>query len=81
MSREVNLFAANGSRIKTFGEKRLNLNLSLRREFQWNFIIADVDQPIIGADFLKHYGLLVDVKNNKLIDSTTKIHVIGKTSR
>ena len=26
------------------------------------YIIAVVDKPILGADFLEHYGLLIDVK-------------------
>lgn len=72
-SHATQLFAANSSRIKTFGERRLKLNLGMRREFEWTFIIADVQQPILGADFLRFYNLLVDVKRNLLIDSVTKI--------
>ncbi|GFT45275.1 hypothetical protein TNCV_2123551 [Trichonephila clavipes] len=34
-------------------------DLGLRRVFRWPFITAAVSQPIIGADFLRHYGLLV----------------------
>ena len=30
----------------------------------WNFVVADVKFPIIGADFLRYYGLLVDVRHN-----------------
>ncbi|GFW85460.1 transposon Ty3-I Gag-Pol polyprotein [Trichonephila clavipes] len=45
------LYAANGSEIPTFGHKILTLNLGLRREFQFPFIIAKVDKGIIGADF------------------------------
>lgn len=71
------LFAANGTLIKTYGEKRLELNLGLRRSFIWTFIIADVKQPIIGADFIKHYGLLIDLANDRLIDQTTLLSVIG----
>lgn len=40
--------------------------------------MADVQQPIIGADFLKYYGLLIDVKGNKLIDPLTNISSSGK---
>jgi len=49
------LYAANGSVIPTYGTKTMQPNLNLRREFPWHFIIADVLQPIIGADFLAHY--------------------------
>lgn len=60
------LSAANGSRIKTFGVKRLSVNLGLPRVFNWNFVIADVTRPILGADFMGKFGILVDVKNKKL---------------
>ncbi|GFT85577.1 transposon Ty3-I Gag-Pol polyprotein [Trichonephila clavipes] len=45
------LYASNGSEIPTFGHKILALNLELRREFQFPFIIAKVDKGIIGTDF------------------------------
>ncbi|GFW03176.1 hypothetical protein TNCV_157961 [Trichonephila clavipes] len=35
----------------------LPLDLGLRRHF-WRFVIADVPLPIIGSDFLAHFGLL-----------------------
>lgn len=70
------LFAANGSIIDTFGEKRMNLNLGLRREFSWIFVIANVAQPIIRADFLRRFGLLVDIKKKRLIDNTTGLYQV-----
>lgn len=66
-SDDLPLFSANGSKIKTFGNKNLTLNLELLQPFQWNFVIADVTQPIIGSDILKTLNVLVDVKNNKLV--------------
>lgn len=69
------LFAANGTPIKTYGMKRMALSLKLRRSFTWDFIIADINIPIIGADFLRHFGLLVDIKNAKLIDEVTKLSI------
>jgi len=33
--------------------------------------MADVARPIIGADLLHYYGLLVDVRNNRLMDPST----------
>lgn len=76
-SNAFQLFAANGTQIKTYGEKRIELNLGLRRAYTWTFIIADIQQPIIGSDFLKHYDLLVDIKRNRLIDQTTRITSTG----
>lgn len=71
------LHAANGTKIKTFGSKMITLNLGLRRNIPWIFIIADVQQPIIGSDLLKKFDLLVDIKNNALIDKLTTISVNG----
>ncbi|GFU34035.1 transposon Tf2-6 polyprotein [Trichonephila clavipes] len=56
------LFAANNTKIPAYGMFRKELNLGLRRPFIWTFIIADVSSPIIGADFLKHFNLLIDLK-------------------
>ena len=47
---DINLFAANNTIISTYGEKDLVLNLRLKRPVTWNFTIADVPNPIIGAD-------------------------------
>ncbi len=75
------LFAANGTSIKTYGDKLLEVELRLRRSFKWNFIIADVQVPIIGADFLDRYGLLVDIKNRRLIDPLTNLTSNGILGR
>jgi len=74
------LYAANGSIIPTYGTKILQPNLGLRRAFPWRFIIADVLQPIIGADFLAHYHLLPDMKRRKVIDGETGLEVQGITA-
>lgn len=77
---DVILTAANGSRIQTYGRKLLNVNLGLRREFPFIFTIANIEKPIIGADFLHKYGLLIDIKNRSLIDPLTNL-TIGATSQ
>lgn len=69
---DIVLSAANGTRIATYGPRELNLDLGLAREFTWTFETADVARPIIGADFLHHFGLLVDVRHKRLIDLVTK---------
>lgn len=72
------LTAANGSTIHTYGTLPLTLNLGLRRSFPWNFVIADVPKPIIGADFLAHYDLMVDLRNKRLIDKVTLLSAKGR---
>lgn len=67
------LTAANGSDISTFGYAHLNLDLGLRRNFEWRFVVANVTKPIIGVDFLSFYNLIVDCRNQRLIDGTTTL--------
>ena len=71
------LQAVNKSAISTFGEKSMTLDIGLRRCFRWIFIIADLPLPILGADFLAHFGLRVDVRHRKLIDTTTGLSLNG----
>lgn len=69
------LQAVNGSTIKAYGEKSLTLNIGLQRTFRWIFMIADVRQAIIGADFLRRFGLTVDLRHYQLIDTETQLRV------
>lgn len=66
------LYAANGSKIKSYGETTLTLDLGLRRSSSLTFVIADVSTPIPGADFLGHFQLLVDIKRRTLIDGVAE---------
>ena len=52
--------------------KTVTLKLELRQLLQWIFNIADVQKP-----FLRHFGLLVDVKQYQLIDTTTHLYIQG----
>lgn len=75
----VSITSANGSKITCYGESTVTLNIpALRRSFIWSFVIADTVNPLLGADFLGHFGLLVDCKNFRLVDSTTKHYISGK---
>lgn len=77
----MQLFAANGTPIKVYGEVLLKVNLGLRREFSWQFLIADVTSGIIGADFISHHDLLIDLKRKRLIDDTTRLEAAGVLAR
>jgi hypothetical protein len=65
----LKLYAANATEIDTYSDQNLEFHLNVRRSFKCKFVIANVLSPIIGADFLSHYGLLIDLKNHRLIDS------------
>lgn len=71
------LYAANGSEIRTFGTRSISLDLGIKK-CSWPFVLADVSRPLIGADFLRHHGLLVDLSHRRLLDaqSLTSIHLI-----
>ncbi|GBO17973.1 hypothetical protein AVEN_84337-1 [Araneus ventricosus] len=71
------LYVANGSAIKYYRTKQINLDLGLRRKFSWCFLIADVSHPIIGSDFLERFEPLIDIKNRRLIDSLTFMSAKG----
>ena len=76
----LTLQAANNSTIRTYGTRSLTLNIALRRNLRWVFVIADVTTAILGADFLQHHSLIVDIRHQRLLDTTTNITVQGITS-
>ena len=57
--------------ISTYGTIMLQLELGLRRTFMWRFVLSDVLKAIISADFLAHYGLLVNLQASQLVDWET----------
>ncbi|KAF2350423.1 Reverse transcriptase domain, partial [Trinorchestia longiramus] len=71
------LQAANGTNIPVYGEKSITNDFNLRRNFRWVFLVARVQQPIIGADFLSHFNLLVDLDKRRLIDKVTNLTTSG----
>lgn len=74
------LYAANGSRIPSYGERTMTLNIGLRRPYMCNFVIAEVTRPILGADFLHKHQLTVDIHGQRLIDKKTGISVAGNVT-
>ncbi|GIY86990.1 hypothetical protein CEXT_700851 [Caerostris extrusa] len=61
---QMQLFVANGKAIPTYGKRLLKLDLRLRREFNWPFIIAAISQPMIGQSTVEFLGHLVSAKRN-----------------
>merc|ERR1712051_232485 len=62
----MNLIAANGSRIKSFGTRQRPIKIN-NHQYDWKFHVADVQQSILGADFLQAKGFLVDLKRRRII--------------
>ena len=69
------LVAANNTTINTYGNYISVVDVGLKRDYAGTFIVADVKQPIIGADFLIHYSLLVDLKSRCLRDMRTGLAI------
>ncbi|KRZ81835.1 Retrovirus-related Pol polyprotein from transposon, partial [Trichinella sp. T8] len=65
------LTAANGTRIDVVDSRELTVDLGFTRPMKWKFIVARIAQPILGADFLRHFNLLVDLKHQRLVDMTS----------
>ena len=64
------LSAANGTSIACYGTTRHRVQLG-SRTYPFNFVIADVKQPIIGSDFLAHFNLAPNHRDGCLIDLQT----------
>jgi transposase InsO family protein len=60
------LTAANGRRIACWGHRRAAVVLD-GASYTWRFLRAAVRFPILGADFLRNFNLLVDVAGCRLI--------------
>ena len=74
------LTAANGSPIRSYGVRTLFLHLR-EHKYRWQFIVADVRQHILGADFLRNHGLLVDIKNQCIVRNDNLSVIRGKPTR
>jgi hypothetical protein len=64
------LTGPSGKRIPCWGEREIELSFH-GRLFRWTFLLAAVQFPILGVDFLRHFKLLVDPAANRLIDASS----------
>ena len=79
----LSLQASNNTKIATYDMRSLSLELGLRRTFRWVFVIADVKKPILGADFLHHFNLLVDMMALGIVRPSSSmwaspLHIVAK---
>ena len=77
----VKLLTADGSSLSCSGSRVIPLGFGNHR-FECPFQLAPVAVPILGADFLKHYNLLLDVSNQRVFssDSPTSPSIVLPTS-
>lgn len=67
------LAAATDTKMNVYGAKLIRLDLGLRRNFDHIFLQASVTKPIIGAEFLKKFRIMVALRGRRLVDSTSKL--------
>jgi hypothetical protein len=53
-----------------YGRRVIPLCINGQR-YEWNFVIANITKAILGADFLRHHNLLVDLSGQRLLDTET----------
>ena len=68
--------AANGTSISTDGYTDYTVTLD-GKPYSWRFLVADVASPIIGADFLAHHRLNVDMRKLTLRTATGELCAHG----
>ena len=69
------LTSASNFPIKVYGTKSMTFQLvGLERQFQWKFVVADVNRPILGSDFLAYAHAIVDCQNNQIRIDENVIH-------
>ncbi|XP_066970064.1 uncharacterized protein [Macrobrachium rosenbergii] len=64
------LIAANRTPICTYGTTAWIISI-LGCRYHWPFVVTDVKFPLLGADFLGHHRLLVNVGRERLLDTGT----------
>ncbi len=74
------LSPANGTPIPTYGTRTISLHIA-GCLYQWPCIIAAVSRLLLGADFLRHHSLLVDVRGQQLVHARTFATTPLRTSR
>ena len=55
------LYAVNNTKIPFYGKEEIEIDLGFNKKFKHTFVKADVNQGIIGADFLSNNGLILDL--------------------
>ena len=68
-----------GKPIHTTGQFTVDISIRpLRRKFSCNFLVANVEQAILGSDFLAKHDLSVNVRQQTLFDNSTGLNSIVK---
>ena len=79
---KLNLSGADGSNIKTYGERLIVVNIGFGITMEHIFTVADVVRPILGIDFLRKFKISVipymNTLTSELSNKTLKLDNIDK---
>jgi len=64
----VPLIAANGSPINTWGKRSISLSFGNKGLIKQDFHVAEVTQPILGADFFIKNHFAIDLRGRRIIN-------------
>ena len=70
------LVTADNTTIETYGTCKRVVDVGLKRDYAWTFIVADIKQPTLGYDFLIHYSPLVDLQGRCLRDMSIALAIL-----
>ena len=73
------LFTANNQPVPTWGIKHQQLQFG-NQFYTFDFVLAQVTYPILGADFLAFHSLLVDSHNKQVIPANSLIPLPSSTT-
>lgn len=62
----MQLHMADGTPMKAYRPKMMQLDLGLWGDFKWVFLVADVTKPILGGNFFAHFGLVSNIRRQIL---------------
>ncbi|KFD60018.1 LOW QUALITY PROTEIN: hypothetical protein M514_27802 [Trichuris suis] len=77
----ASVHAINGTPVAVHGSKTLTVHFYVLPPAKWTFIVANVETAIIGADFIHHHRLVVDLANSRVFQSRERIdEALGNTA-
>ena len=79
----VCLLTADGSPMVFSGSRIIPLHFSCgsgSKVYLWNLQLAPVSVPLLGADFLQHFNLLVNIKGRRVLQADCPESVILRAS-
>ena len=64
----LTLTAANGTSIPTYGTTTRTIQLN-GCAYEWKFTLAQTSVPLLGAEFLAHHRLMVNLRHGRFVNS------------